>query len=293
MLIYGDKIKNNEITVYDYFIKRFARLYPLHIITLLAVLFLIILLNEFTDYNYFIYPYNDVKHFFLNLFFASHWGLEDGHSFNAPIWSVSNEVLLYGMFFTFLFYFRKCKQIFIYASIVIFMILTSKFNIPNFSLLVIKKSTFMFFFGCLLFELLYKSTVKKATISVIVLCFTYAFVSHANVLVERAGLPFGLELIIFISFLLLFERFNLAERLMKNRVSILQYLGNLTYSTYLIHFPIQILFVLIFEKIYPINFNSKFVFYSYIITVFILGRLTYVYIELPMKKKILNAYYSS
>lgn len=49
--------------------------------------------------NAFIYPYNDAYHALLNLFLAPAWGFEHGWSFNAPIWSVSVEVLLYASFF--------------------------------------------------------------------------------------------------------------------------------------------------------------------------------------------------
>ena len=49
--------------------------------------------------SYFVYQFNDSYHALLNLFLAPAWGLEKGWSFNAPIWSVSVEVLLYGSFF--------------------------------------------------------------------------------------------------------------------------------------------------------------------------------------------------
>lgn len=45
-----------------------------------------------------IYDNNNVYHFVLQLFFASEWGLQAGHSFNAPIWSVSVEILVYAGF---------------------------------------------------------------------------------------------------------------------------------------------------------------------------------------------------
>lgn len=45
------------------------------------------------------YPNNDWTHFGLQAVFASNWGPHRGYSFNGPIWSVSIEVLLYGLFF--------------------------------------------------------------------------------------------------------------------------------------------------------------------------------------------------
>jgi peptidoglycan/LPS O-acetylase OafA/YrhL len=52
---------------------------------------------------YFVYQNNDAYHFALHTFFLSHWGFERGHSFNAPVWSVSIEVALYGCFFVLAF----------------------------------------------------------------------------------------------------------------------------------------------------------------------------------------------
>ena len=42
---------------------------------------------------------NDLKHFLLNLAFASYWGFQDGQSFNGPSWSISAEILVYVLFF--------------------------------------------------------------------------------------------------------------------------------------------------------------------------------------------------
>ena len=52
---------------------------------------------------YFIYQFNDFRHFLLNLCFAQSWGFEYGLSFNGPTWSVSIEILLYVVFFVLVF----------------------------------------------------------------------------------------------------------------------------------------------------------------------------------------------
>ncbi|WEJ98349.1 MAG: acyltransferase [Candidatus Sphingomonas phytovorans] len=81
-----------------YFVaSRIARLYPLHLITLLVVAGL-----QFgrlgTLGNFAIYQANDTYHFVLHLFMASDWGFQRAPSFNAPIWSVSLEILIYAIF---------------------------------------------------------------------------------------------------------------------------------------------------------------------------------------------------
>lgn len=76
---------------------RFSRLYPLHIATFALVAALQMMYSR-DHSSYFVYQFNDSYHALLNLFLAPAWGLEKGWSFNAPIWSVSVEVLLYGSF---------------------------------------------------------------------------------------------------------------------------------------------------------------------------------------------------
>lgn len=96
--LYTQIIKQRKVSTHDFFILRLSRLYPLHLATLLLVAGLQ-WLNMHNSGGYFVYQLNDIYHFTLNLFFASAWGLEKGFSFNAPIWSVSVEVLLYAIFF--------------------------------------------------------------------------------------------------------------------------------------------------------------------------------------------------
>lgn len=80
----------------EFVVNRFARLYPLHLVTLLAAALIsyLCVLNVGQPTT----PNNDLYHFVLNLFFAPWWGFQKGFSFNAPIWSVSVEVAIYALF---------------------------------------------------------------------------------------------------------------------------------------------------------------------------------------------------
>jgi peptidoglycan/LPS O-acetylase OafA/YrhL len=77
---------------------RFSRLYPLHFSTLLIVAGLQWAYSARHGQT-FVYLFNDVPHFVMNLFFANWWGFQRGESFNGPSWSVSAEVLIYVVFF--------------------------------------------------------------------------------------------------------------------------------------------------------------------------------------------------
>jgi peptidoglycan/LPS O-acetylase OafA/YrhL len=81
----------------DFAVRRFSRLYPLHLATLLLVAAIQTLsFSLFGKHQ--VYDNNDAYHFFLQLFFASSWGFQVGDSFNGPIWSVSVEIIAYAMF---------------------------------------------------------------------------------------------------------------------------------------------------------------------------------------------------
>ena len=96
--LYSAPIEQRTIRFHRFTVLRLSRLYPLHLLTL-AVVAAGQMWRHYATGSYFIYPYNDSYHLFLNMFIASSWGMERGYSFNAPIWSVSVEVLLYVLFF--------------------------------------------------------------------------------------------------------------------------------------------------------------------------------------------------
>jgi peptidoglycan/LPS O-acetylase OafA/YrhL len=65
---YQIQIKENRISALNFFKKRFARLYPLHLVTLISVAFFQAIIYEESN-NYFIYEHNDLKHFFFKTYF--------------------------------------------------------------------------------------------------------------------------------------------------------------------------------------------------------------------------------
>ena len=86
-----------QATTREFVINRLARLYPLHLLTLLIVALLQgIALRRFGHTLF--YDNYDWPHFALQLGFASDWLNWTDHSFNGPIWSVSVEVLIYAVF---------------------------------------------------------------------------------------------------------------------------------------------------------------------------------------------------
>nr|WP_082081531.1 acyltransferase [Methylocucumis oryzae] len=87
---YKDQLLNNQISRTYYFVKRFARIYPLHLVTLyLAVP--ILLIENGTKTQIFTQP------FFANLFLLQSFGPDRSYFFsgNALSWSISDELFFY------------------------------------------------------------------------------------------------------------------------------------------------------------------------------------------------------
>lgn len=80
---------------------RVARLWPLHLLTLVVVAVLQALYVARVGRS-FVFAPNDVTHFLLNLGLAHYWGFQSGMSFNGPSWSLSVEILAYGVFWSLL-----------------------------------------------------------------------------------------------------------------------------------------------------------------------------------------------
>lgn len=95
---YADAVREGQVSAGRFAWLRFSRLYPLHLLTLLAVLPMVWWYRQQVGQDY-VYVHNDLGHFVLQLFLASDWPGRGEWSFNGPIWSISIEVLAYGVFF--------------------------------------------------------------------------------------------------------------------------------------------------------------------------------------------------
>ena len=274
---YFDKIYSCELGFIRFMQRRFARLYPLHLLTLIiVVVFQEILFS--TNRTYFIYQYNDIKHFFLNLFFISHWGFEDGHSFNAPIWSVSHEIVLYILFFAACLFSRFISvqgRLFFLACIVMALLQHLTKNL-------LAKSAFAFFVGAAIYFVLtaIPSTGRWGKVFWLALIVTILLL--LNHLFSKHGLPYGATgPILLVSCLTFDSVIRLEASSWFCKISI--FLGNISYSSYLTHFPVQLFFLLFSLLIVKLDFASTPVLLAYVLTVMSISVLSYRFFENPMK----------
>jgi peptidoglycan/LPS O-acetylase OafA/YrhL len=97
--LYARPIAERKIAPGAFALRRFSRLYPLYLVTLFAVLILQAMFHYRTG-AYFIFPAGDLGRFVANLALVQQWvppNIEQ--TFNGPAWTVSIEAGLYVLFF--------------------------------------------------------------------------------------------------------------------------------------------------------------------------------------------------
>jgi peptidoglycan/LPS O-acetylase OafA/YrhL len=240
--LYAGTIKQHKCSLKEFFILRFARLYPLFLASLLLVAFLQLIHYWKTGFT-FVYLNNDLYHFVLNLFMASFWGLEQGFSFNGPTWSISIEVVLYVVFFlTTFFGFCGWKSLLTFFLAIAFLErlgLDRRWSIP----------LECFFAGGLAYYVIktylqskFRSRWVDLSISgaAIVLWGFLLAADHTTLgMIDHHRLYGRVVFPVSIMALVIFETH------FSNRLKTLRWIGEISYSSYLIHFPLQIVFVLV------------------------------------------------
>jgi peptidoglycan/LPS O-acetylase OafA/YrhL len=265
----------------EFFIRRFARLYPLHFLTLCFIAVLQIISLKLFGY-YQITAINDLYHFFLNLFFIAFWGFQVGSSFNTPFWSISIEE---GIFFLF---FLTHRYIFSFGIAIPLSILGFGAVISNYGtpMWYFGMCAWYFYTGVLIHYLVVK--IKKDIIWWLLCSASLAvFYILLKKYINGTKIPFhNVEFFLFVPLLVLAIKLDLSGKFAnKFFIKICDYISSLTYSSYLLHFPIQV-FVLILFKYFAWDqgmFDTVPVFAIWIIFMVLLSRASYVFVERPLQ----------
>jgi len=260
--------KTEDTKAKTFFVSRFSRLYPLHFVTLLAVLF-IQQYSLYTTQNYQLFQFNDLYHFVLHLAFASAWGFEKGFSFNQPIWSVSLEVICYFLFFVAAVKSKKMSLL-TTAILLIFVVISNKVIVGSSDTHSDLISCIQLFLtGMLVFQL--NKKFKKLYL---------LFFAAILLLLSLIG---NFKIFIFCPAILLL--FVLLENNFLQLISkkLFSYLGNLTYSIYLWQTPVAIIVILFVKENTNIFYSYKFFFLYFSFLIF-LSSLSYYYLEKKLQK---------
>ena len=272
---YLGAIHQKIITGSKFFVLRLSRLYPLHFATLILIAVLQIIYFS-THGSYFVVPNNDLKHFILQLFLASNWGGQ-GFSFNAPIWSISVEVLVY------LFFFLVVKYIGRSAWITLLLLLICGFiKYLNLTESFIVDCIIYFYLGGLTAQIV--KAIENTKYQKLVLALSLVAVMSLHILLTEDSFRQlrSFFLIVFAPALIFIGAIEF--KIDRKIEGWIEALGNMTYSSYLIHLPMQLLIVLMLEALeIAVPFYSPYFFILYIALTLCLSRMIYLRFKKPMQ----------
>ena len=93
-------------------------------------------------------------------------------------------------------------------------------------------------------------------------------------------------LLFFVKFPLIILNLSIIQHYFKNIGKSIQIFGDISYTIYLVHIPLEVIFALVNKKIFSINFDNNLIFLLYFASVFFFSIITYKYFELPIKNYI-------
>ena len=288
-MFYRERILEGVINFKNFIILRLTRLYPLHLLTLILVLAIQFFYKESYS-EYFIYQSNDLENFIAHFLLIQEWGLiGETASYNGPSWSISVEFFLYIIFFLISIFFIKNifqSLITIIFSLLIYFFLQPVLNNLILGLLLFYIGGFTFFFYTYLKKFYKKKFFILVLIIIDIIVFgrflNESFLNFQNSIEFLIGNKLFI-LLFFIKFPLIIINLSILQLYKKNLGKNIKLLGDISYTIYLVHFPIQLLFALVIKKMLIIDFNSPFFFLIYVSTVFLVSILIYKFFELPLK----------
>lgn len=303
--LYAERIATHSMTFGRFAVLRISRLYPLHFACLIAVAVLQWMMLKVYG-HYYILVYNDFYHFILNLLFMQTWGFEKGFSFNGPSWSVSVEVFLYLLFFVICWCRWQTNRGLLILLIPLGAIIQHYGS-------YLGKGIFSFFLGALVYYL-YNWIVRENKgrkylpyiLALTGVLWAFVFVAYRFNLVyplwEAMMKKYRPEMNVADYHANYHTTINLIFRVTVSPCTIiclvlwesakgqwakwLSVIGNSSYAIYLIHFPLQIVFVLVLKCL---GLDRSLMYSPVMLMLFLailvpISTAAFYYFELPMEK---------
>ncbi|MDN7488465.1 acyltransferase [Burkholderia sp. AU45274] len=269
---------------------RIARLYPLHIAMLCLVAILQWVLVHRLNSSPFIYTINGKREFVLNLLLLNRTGLERGFSFNAPSWSISAEFVVNVVFLAVITLRRKASIALLVAGFGIAVAAISHnglmsnakfFGLSN----DIFRATFGFCIGVGLLRVnttLDSISIPKVAYDALALASIASFLLYCSSARFSSTLDLAVTLICFPTLIVGAMRGSAVNKLLK--LPPLVFLGTISYSIYLVHFPLQLAtHVFSVASGHALPYSSRIFFVGFVAATIVLSWMTYRTIELPGK----------
>jgi peptidoglycan/LPS O-acetylase OafA/YrhL len=251
-LNYSDRLRRDGFeAVPKYLARRVARIWPLHVFILALTVAYAFLVASTGDLNSAHYPWAELP---LHLLLIHNWGFTAGLTWNDPSWSISGEAAAYLLFplIVLAVDWRRLSPALAIAALLLLALLLSAVmgwngasildrDIPRFGLL---RAATEFTMGTILCALWQRWCSKPRVASAL----AAALVAGALLLGLAAGAPETLVVPLFLAGLLLALALT-ADRPGNPLASRpIHYLGEISYSTYLVHFLLYIVFKILFVE---------------------------------------------
>jgi peptidoglycan/LPS O-acetylase OafA/YrhL len=249
-LNYSERLRRDRFeAVPKYLARRVARVWPLHLFILALTVAYAALVAATGELNTLHYPWAELP---LHILLIHNWGFTGGLAWNDPSWSISGEAAAYLLFplIVLAIDWKRLSPAWAIAALLLLALLLSGVmgwngaaildrDIPRFGLLRAATEFTMGTIVCALWRRWCSAPSLAAT-------FAGALIAGALLLGFAAGAPETLAVPLFLAGLLL--ALALTADVAGNPLAArpIRYLGEISYSTYLVHFLLYIVFKILF-----------------------------------------------
>jgi peptidoglycan/LPS O-acetylase OafA/YrhL len=259
-----------------FWLARVARLWPLHLLTLgLVAAMQAVALARWGEF--YIYDWNDARHFVLSLFLAQYWGFQANQSFNGPSWSLSTEIVAYAAFWLLLPALRRAGLL---VTVVVAGAIAAMLwrGAPDKDVLA---CVFYFFTGVGFYVAMLRGLVTPRAL----IPLAVVLVAMAVAVNVAGGAGFAVRL--FAIFALLALAVGIDHLDPHGRLRFGKSLGDASYGIYLWHFPIQLALVLVLPNIRAMAHQPSFLVF-FIGTACLAGLASHRWIERPAQRWVMR-----
>ena len=294
---YKERIQSHNISLQEFCVMRFSRLYPLAWVTIVFQL----VINVWIKFVFGQGSFSIYNILTSALMIDGYWLSKTATSINGPSWSLSAEIMAYLSFFLLTYYSKIKNGILLYVVPIFISILLFNLNLQYPIILpMFVRVFFGFFVGCLtcaLYEWGSQNNKMKARITLIsgftivgVLGIYYFAPSLIGDMSYLGNNIIVFTFMVFAPLLIIVLNVRPIKKCLS--LKIFRWLGDLSFSIYMLHFClITIVMALNTHSLFPTNIVSsrKFIIAIAIITL-ILAHVSHYYYERPVQAFIRRKY---